>query len=177
VTIKSLIEPGDSLVASDVDATFKSFTTDLVGINSEKIEDNSIRTRHIATDRGAWKEITRHKNTANPTQAADVSDVTLVPQTASTETVTETGQMVLIIATFQFAAGSGDTDCTVVIKLDGVLKRTVLVDVATKSKHHISVIYAFQASANSHLIQLIAKGGGANYTLSGYELQVVAVRG
>ena len=177
MTIKSLIEPGDSLVASDVDATFKSFTTDLSGIYSSSIEDNSIRTRHIATDRGAWKEITRHKNTAVTTVTNPVSDTVLVPQTASTETITETGQMVLVIATLQFACSGGDSDCQVVIKLDGVVKRTVNVDVATRSKHHISMVYAFQATANSHLIQLFAVGGGANYTLSGYELQVVAVRG
>ena len=185
MSIVKLIEPGDAVSAADVSLNFSQFATDLSDVHSDKIEDNSIRTRHIATGQGTWKEITVYVNT--DVTSVDEGDglTVLVPQTASTETVTQTGQMVLVIARTQLQAngtiGTHDSNCTLRILVDmgsGLVDvRNVDIDVVSREKLEVSMLYAFEATADSHLIQFRVDGSGAYYTLTDYQLQIIAVRG
>jgi hypothetical protein len=183
MSISRLIEPGDAVAASDVDLNFSSFSTDLADVTSDNIESSSIRTRHIAVTQGSWKEVTVHLNAASITQNA--SDALMVPL-GTTATITKKGQMVLVIGTAQFesTATPGSATCTGEIQLKvgpaagpAVLARTMKIRTVGPEKLQISTIYAFQATANKHLIELWFKGGGTTCTVHNPELQIIAVRG
>jgi hypothetical protein len=178
MSISKLIEPGDAVSASDVNQNFYSFSTDLADVVSGDIEDSSIRTRHIAVSQGAWKEVTVHTNAGPWTQAAGT--VRICPSGA-TDTVTRTGQMVLVVATVQLhstgAAGAATCSAEFQLKLDGVTRRTMTVKTLGSEKLQVATTFAFQATDDVHEIYLWVITGGASFSASNAELQVIAVRG
>ena len=178
MSISKLIEPGDEVSASDVYQNFDSFSTDLADVVSGDIQDNSIRTRHISVSQGAWKEVTVHTNAGPWTQASGT--VRICPPGA-TDTVTRAGQMVLVVATVQLqstgAAGAATCTAEFQLKLDGVTKRTMTVRTLAAGKLQVATTYAFEATLDAHEIYLWVITGGASFSASNAELQVIAVRG
>jgi len=184
MSISRLIEPGDAVSTLGVEGNFKSFETDLADITTANIEDDSIRTRHIAVSQGAWKEITNHVSVATFTNPG--GDTLMVPP-ATTTTATRAGQMVLVVATAQFESTGtkGSTSCTGQITLrvrmgaTGVAVAVRTMDIRTLSpgKLQISTVYAFEATRDDHLIELWFEGGGVSCKVHKPEVQVIAVRG
>lgn len=183
MSISKLIEPGDAVVTTSVDGNFSSFATDLSSVTSANIEKNSIRTRHISTGRGEWKEITLHTNAGTTTNP--VGDTLVCPASASTYTVTKPGQMVLVIAVAQFAstAASGTGTCSADVRLSvgapgaGADVRTMTIKALGPEKFQIGTCYAFEATLDLTEIQLTVKGGGTTFQVINPEIQVIAVRG
>lgn len=179
MSISTLIEPGDAVITSGVDGNFSSFATDLAAVTTANIEDSSIRTRHISTARGAWKEVTLHTNAG--TTAAPGGDTVVCPAPSSTITVTKTGQMVLVVAVAQFestaTAATGTCSADIRLSVGGVDVRTMTIKILGPEKLQIGTSYAFVATSDQTQIQLTIKGGGATFNVVNPEIQVIAVRG
>jgi hypothetical protein len=178
MSISRLIEPGDAVATSDVDLNFSSFSTDLADVTSDNIESSSIRTRHIAVTQGSWKEVTVHTNAGPWTHSTGTARIC---PSGATNTVTKTGQMVLVVATVQLhstgSAGAATCSAEFQLKLDTVTARTITVKTLASEKLQIATTYAFEATLDAHLIELYVITGGASFSASNAELQVIAVRG
>tara|TARA_R100000315_G_C5212866_1_gene126659 strand:- start:438 stop:977 length:540 start_codon:yes stop_codon:yes gene_type:complete len=179
MSLSKLIKPGDDVVTSHVDGNFTALANTVSAITTANIENSSIRTRHISTGRGEWKEVTLHTNAGTTTNPAGDTDV--CPSPASTKTTTKTGQMVLVVAIAQLesTATMGSATCSADVRLsvDGSDVRTMTVKTVGQEKLQIGTCYAFEATSNSTEIQLTVKGGGTTFKVIDPEIQVIAVRG
>ena len=178
MSLSKLIEPGDAVVTTNVEANFNAIATTVAAIKTENIENNSIRTRHISTGRGEWKEITVHTNAGPWTHAASTQQIC---PAGATDTSTKTGQMVLVVATVNVhsTGGTGTTTCSAEfqLKVDNVVKRTMTVKDLGGEKLQAGTMFAFEATADKHEIDLFIIAGVATFSASNAELQVIAVRG
>lgn len=178
MTLAHKIEPGDPIDADIVELNFNSFAIPMITVSTNRVEDGSIDTRHISATAGAWKEVTKH--TGTPVTSGSAIDLLLSPPVASTDTVTHTGGMTIVIAKCGYrGTGSGDTDCGLRIDLDGSAVRTATIELDDDEWFGFSTVYAFKATAETHVIEfcLVGAGSGTNFVIINPELHVYSVRG
>ena len=203
VKYESKASPGDVVEALPVRKNFVAVESALDAVTTDNIDDGSIFTRHMATDRGAWKVVTSYPSVTLDsgvhselkTSSALGSDfiVLPVPDTATTYIETEPGQAVLVMCGVPVAMDHVDriTKLELGLYVDTTTAATMVkvksVDIDWANDPTVSsraiettfvqMFHIFEAKFDRHLIQLRIVSGSADYAMNGRgNMQVIAVR-
>jgi hypothetical protein len=203
VKYEGKVSPGDAVESLPVRRNFVAVESALDAVTTDNIDDGSVFTRHMATDRGAWKIVTSYPSVVLDsgvhaelnTSSALTSDfiVLPVPDTATTYIETEPGQAVLVMCGVPVAMNHVDriTKLELGIYVDTTTAATMVavktvdvrwandVTVTTRALEttFVQMFCMFVAKFDQHLIQLRIMTDSDDYDMNGRgNMQVIAVR-